>query len=110
MADIVAAPRPGLRADEGNIVAQLLGMALEAVQHIGKIFMGQSASGAIIEDDPQIVGAAGFQGTGSRIGGIAQGRCRLLNAQGSFRADVGRSIKRFADCRNGNAAFLCQHF
>ena len=56
-------------------------------------------------DDPQIVGAAGFQGTGSRIGGIAQGRCRLLNAQGSFRADVGRSIKRFADCRNRNAAF-----
>ena len=110
MGDEVAAPGAALVADEGDIIAQLLGAALEAVENVGEVLVGQAAVGAVVKDHADVVGMAGLQVAGGGAGDIAHLVRHLLNPGGGLRADIGGTVQRLADGGHGNAAGLCQHF
>ena len=110
MGDEVTAPGAALVADEGDIIAQLLGAALEAVENVGEVLVGQAAVGAVVKDHADVVGLAGLQVAGGGAGDIAHLVRHLLNPGGGLRADIGGTVQRLADGGHGNAAGLCQHF
>ena len=109
VADIIAAPGTRLVTDEGNVKVELLRPALEAVQNIREVLMGQTAAGTVAENHADVVGPAGFQEPGSGTGSITHLGSGALNAQCGLGADIRGSVERFTDGGDGHAALLRQH-
>ena len=96
--------------DKGDVVAVFLGFHLEAVQHGGKVFVGQAALPFIHEQNAQIVSTVCFQGTGGGVWHVAHTvRCGP-HPFSCGRRDIRLVVQRLADRCHRYAAFLCQIF
>ena len=107
---IAHAPAADVVVDEGDVVAVLFRFHLEAVQHGRKIFVGQAALPFVHEQNAQIVGAVGLEGTGGGVGQVAHAvRSGPHPLPGGGR-DVRLVVQRLADRCHRYTAFLGQIF
>ena len=101
------APLADIAVDEGDIVAAGLGLRAEALQNARKIFVPQAAVLRVLVQNAQIVCTVRLERTGRGIGLVAHfGRFAAYGLP-RLSADVMVAVERFAHCRHGHAAFLC---
>ena len=84
--------------DECEIVSLLFDLNLDSVQHTGKIFVCQSASGFLLKQNSDAVGAVCFEGPGGSIRKISEFLCGLSDFFLRFITDVLMVVQGFAHC------------
>ena len=84
--------------DEGDVIAMGFRLCLDALQHGGEIFMGQTAAAFVHKQNTQIVGTFCFQGTGCRIGHVAHFPGCFFNSGTGLFTDIRLTVEGFADC------------
>ena len=84
--------------DECEIISLLFDLNLDSVQHTGKIFVCQSASGFFLEQNPNAVGTVCFEGSGGSVRKISEFLCSLSDSFLRFLTDVLMVVQGFAHC------------
>ena len=90
--------------DKGDVIAPGFHLHLQAFQHGGEVFVGQTAVLLVYEQNAHVKGTVGLQRPGGGVGYITHLRGHLMDFFPGFLANIRLIIQRLAHGSHGDAA------